>query len=325
MCTAVTYKTRDFYFGRTLDYDQSFGEEVVLTPRHFPLEFRHTEPLMSHYALLGMAMVAKGVPLYYEAMNEKGLAMAGLNFVGNAVYHEVKEGCLNLAQFELIPWILGSCANLTEVRRELKRLNLVKTPFSDELPSAQLHWLVADRSGALTLEATQEGLQIYDNPIGVLTNNPPFPIQMFFLNQWMGLSNRSPENQWAPTLSFQPYSLGMGAIGLPGDLSSPSRFARIAFSKQNAVCEDSESSSVSQFFHLLATVEQPRGCSRLTNGSYEITLYTSCCNASKGIYYYTTYENRQITAVDMHRHDLDASSLYRFPLVLSQQIHFQDE
>ncbi len=88
MCTAATYKTKDFYFGRTLDYEFSYGEEIVVMPRRFPLDFRFLGKSEEHYAIIGMAHVADGYPMFYDAVNEKGLAMAGLNFVGNAVYRE---------------------------------------------------------------------------------------------------------------------------------------------------------------------------------------------------------------------------------------------
>ena len=87
---------------------------------------------------------------------------------------------------------------------------------------------------------------------------------------------------------------------------------------------DSESESVSQFFHILGSVDQQRGCCDLGEGKYEITLYTSCCNAQKGIYYYTTYENHQITAVNMHRENLDGTQIARYPLITGEQIHWQN-
>ena len=86
MCTAAVYKTKDFYFGRTLDYEFSYGDEVTVTPRNYPFHFRNMGDMESHYAMIGMATVADGYPLYYEATNEAGLSMAGLNFPGNAVF-----------------------------------------------------------------------------------------------------------------------------------------------------------------------------------------------------------------------------------------------
>ena len=322
MCTAATYKTKDFYFGRTLDYEFSYGDEITVTPRKFPFEFRYMGKRDSHYAIIGMAHVAGGYPLYYDAINEKGLGMAGLNFVGNAFYTEA--GRDNVAQFEFIPWILGQCADLDEVRALLDRMNLVGTPFSEQLPSAQLHWIIADRNAAITVECMADGMHIHENPVGVLTNNPPFETQMFLLNNYQGLSPKQPENTFAEQLQLQSYSRGMGALGLPGDLSSASRFAKVAFTKMNSKSGDSEAESISQFFHILGSVDQQRGCCEVTDGKYEITLYTSCCNADKGIYYYTTYENHQITGVDMHHCDLDGSELFRYPLVQGEQIHWMN-
>ncbi len=324
MCTAASYRTRDFYFGRTLDYEFSYGDEVTVTPRGYPFRFRHMGSIAQHYAMIGMAHVVGDCPLYYEAVNEKGLGMAGLNFVGNAVYQNVEAGKDNVAQFEFIPWILCQCACVQEARTLLGRMNLVNTPFSQELPVAQLHWIIADRDEAITVESVQDGLKVYDNPVGVLTNNPPFPEQLFQLNNYMSLSPKAPQNRFSEQLPLRAYSRGMGALGLPGDLSSQSRFVRVAFTKMNSVSGDSETESVSQFFHILGSVDQQRGCCELEDGQYEVTLYTSCCNADKGIYYYTSYDNHQITAVDMHREQLDGSQLVRYPLIRGEQIRFQN-
>lgn len=72
MCTAATYKTKDFYFGRTLDYEFSYGDEITITPRNYAFDFRHTSTCNSHYAIIGMAHIAGNYPLYYDAINEKG-------------------------------------------------------------------------------------------------------------------------------------------------------------------------------------------------------------------------------------------------------------
>ena len=324
MCTAVTYKTKDFYFGRTLDYEYSYCEEVTVTPRNYPFRFRNMGTKDTHYAMIGMAFVQEEYPLYYDAVNEKGLGMAGLNFVGNAAYHEAVPDKDNVAVFEFIPWVLSQCATVAEARRLIERINLTGEPFNTHLPAASLHWLIADREEAITVESMQDGIHIHDNPVGVLTNNPPFDQQMFRLKDFMHLSRKDPENRFAKGLDLTRYSRGMGALGLPGDLSSQSRFVRVAFVKMNSVSGDSEEASVSQFFHILGSVDQQRGCCDVGDEEYEITIYTSCCNADKGIYYYTTYENQQITAVDMHRENLDGSALARYPLITGQQICFQN-
>lgn len=324
MCTAATYRTRDFYFGRTLDYEVSYGEEITVTPRNYPFRFRAGEMLERHYAVIGMAHISDGYPLYYDAVNEKGLGMAGLNFVGNAAYHKPVPGRNNVDTFEFIPWMLSRCATVEEARVELDRLNLTGGAFSAALPAAQLHWIIADKNGAIVAESVKDGLRVYDNPAGVLTNNPPFDEQLFNLNNYMSLSPRQPQNNFSSKLELAPYGRGMGALDLPGDLSSQSRFVRAAFVRLNSVSDDSEAASVSQFFHILNSVDQQRGCCELEPGVYEHTIYTSCCNADRGIYYYTTYDNHQISAVDMHRTNLDGAELIRYPLLTGEHIQFQN-
>lgn len=324
MCTAASYKTKDFYFGRTLDYYFSYGEETAVTPRNYPFNFRLAGEMKNHYALIGTAHIAQGYPLYYDAVNEKGLAMAGLNFVGNAVYKKPESGRDNIAQFELIPWILGQCGRLSEAKELLSKINIVDTSFSVDMKAAQLHWLIADRDGAVTVEATADGVHIYDNPVGVMTNNPPFPEQLFNLGRYMKLSPKPPVNLFSDKLSLKPCSLGEGALGLPGDLSSQSRFVRASFVKLNSRSGESEVESVSQLFHILGSVSQPRGSSETEDGQLEATIYTSCCNCRTGVYYYTAYDNHQITAVDMRRENLDGAEVVSYPHISNENINYQN-
>lgn len=323
MCTAVTYQKSHFYFGRTLDYDIDFGEEITIAPRNFPLPFCHRKALKSHYAIIGMAKVVNDYPLYFDAANEKGLAMAGLNFPGNAHYFPAEKDGHDIASFALIPYILGSCASVDQAKQALVGIRITNTSFHPELPPSPLHWLIADRSGCITVESTASGLHIYDNPVGVLTNNPPFPQQLERLSDFLHISPYEPENLLCPALALAPYSRGMGAMGLPGDLSSPSRFVRAAFTKLNSLSDDTEEACLSQFFHILDTVSQTRGCCRLGDDRQEITLYSSCCSCDHGNYYYSTYENRGITAVRLFDTDLDSRELVRYPLIKELSIYQQ--
>ncbi len=324
MCTAITYKTKDHYFGRTLDLDRINGAHIVLTPRQFPLAFRKKDTFQTHHAIIGMAVVAEEYPLYFDATNEKGLSMAGLNFPGNADYKEEQPDKDNITPFEFIPWILGQCSNLSEVRKLLGRINLVNIDFSQKILLSPLHWIIADREAAIVVESVKEGLRIYDDPMGVLTNNPTFDFHLWNLNNYMTLTPEPPTNQFSDKLDLQPCSLGMGALGLPGDLSSSSRFVRATFTKMNSRSGESEEESVNQFFHILGTVAQIRGCAVKSPGIYEITCYTSCCNTDRGIYYYTTYENSRISGVDMQREDLEGNALIEWPLMEGAQILMQN-
>ncbi len=310
MCTAITYQTNDCYFGRNLDLERGYGERVVITPRNFPFGFRYASPLARHYAMIGMAAVADDYPLYFEATNEKGLSMAGLNFPKNAVYGAYTEGKTNLAPFELIPYLLGRFSTVHEARAALADICVVDCPYSEDLPVTPLHWLIADGSEAIVLECTKEGARVYDNPFGVLTNNPPFDFHLHNLQNYMALHEGAAENRLAPAAPLENDSLGMGALGLPGDFSSASRFVRAVFVKEKSVSDGSERESVNQFFHILRAVAMPKGCVLTPNGEYEYTRYSSCCNTDTGVYYYTTYEDATPRRVAMGDFDLDGAALF---------------
>ena len=324
MCTAITYATKDHYFGRNFDLEYSYKETVTITPRNYPFKFRKVKEIDKHYALIGIAYVENDYPLYYDAINEKGLGMAGLNFPSNADYKDIDSSKDNVASFEFIPWVLSQCANIEEAKKLLENINIVNISFSEHLQASPLHWIIADKEKSLTVESVKDGLKIYENPVGVLTNNPTFDMQMFNLNNYMGLSIEQPNNNFSEQLNLVHYSRGMGALGLPGDLSSASRFVKAAFTKMHSLSGETESESISQFFHILGSVEQQRGCVHMGDNKYEITIYSSCCNLDKGIYYYTTYENSQITAVDMHKEDLDNTKIVSYDLLKGQHIFNQN-
>lgn len=321
MCTAISFKTKDHYFGRNLDLEYAYKEAVTITPRNFPFNFRHAKTFRNHYAIIGMATIADDYPLYYDATNEYGLSMAGLNFPGNAVYRLPCECKNNIAPFEFIPWILCQCKTVSQAMSLLNKVNLVNIPFSSEFQQTPLHWLLSDKTESIVIEPIEFGLDVMDNPTGVLTNNPPFDYHMHNLCNYLNLSRKEPINKLAEDLHLTPYSRGMGAFGLPGDLSSASRFIKAVFTKFNSVCKTDEGSSISQFFHILSGVEQQRGCVAVGK-DYEITLYSSCCNTDKGIYYYTTYENRQISAVSMRNCNLEGTLLYSYPILQEQNINY---
>lgn len=324
MCTALNFSTKDHYFGRTLDLDRSYDEEVCIIPRNFPLEFRLKETITTHYAMIGMATVVNSMPLIYDATNEQGLSMAGLNFPDDAHYFEKHTEKDNITPFEFVPWILGKCKNVPQARELVSNINLVNIPFSEQIPLSPLHWIISDKNQSIVVESMKDGLHIYENPTGVMANNPPFEYQLFNLNNYRNLNIQNGDNNFAKDLELVNYCQGLGAIGLPGDVSSMSRFVRAVFVKENAFCEKDENSSVGQFFHLLSFVEKPRGICKIPSGEYAITVYTSCTNTDKGLYYYTTYSNRQINCVNMYNTDLESDKISRFPLNITEQINYHN-
>ena len=308
MCTAVCFRSRDRYFGRNLDLERGYGEQVVITPRRFFFDHGIFSLKAGHYAMIGMATLAEGFPLYYEATNEKGLSMAGLNFPGNAFYGKPTPGKENVPPYAFIPRVLGRCADLEEAERLLKGIQLVHEDFSPELPVSPLHWMISDRNRSIVVESVKEGLKIWDNPFEVLTNNPSFDYHRMHLNDFMGLGVGPAASQFAENYPLHNYSLGMGAMGLPGDFSSGSRFVKAFFVKENSQCGEDEQSAVHQFFHILNAVAMPRGCVWTEHG-YEYTRYSSCCNVDRGIYYYTTYNDFSIRSVHLFDGDLDGDRL----------------
>ena len=323
MCTAITTNKRNRLFARNLDVEKSYGQDVIITPRAFTLSFRKSENIQHHYAMIGAGIIERGYPLYFDGANEHGLAMAGLNFVGNAKYEPPKENKLNITPFEFIPYILGKCKSIKDCMLELKHINLTAIPFSKDLALAELHWIIADKTGSIVVEQSQNGLKVYDNPTGVLTNNPPFPFHLQNLNNYIGLSSSEPSNTFSPEINLAAYSNGMGGLGMPGDLSSASRFVRATFNKFNSCESMSTEDGINQMFHILSSTEQCEGAVRIGE-EYEKTDYSSVINLDTLTYYYRTYSNSQITAVRLFSENLDASSLISYPFLRKQNVMYQN-
>lgn len=302
MCTAISMNMNAPLFGRTLDLECGYGEKIAITPRNYPYMFRHTAPIYNHCAIIGMAAVTDGYALYFDATNEHGLSIAGLNFPDLAHYASPQPGKINLASFELIPWLLCQCKTMDDVRGVLPSLNIVATPFRQNMPPSPLHWLIGFGDDCMVLEPKKDGLKWYDNPIGVMTNCPELPWHLTNLQNYSQLSPLPAMDRFSPAVSAS-YSRAMGAIGLPGDWSSASRFVRAAFVKLNSPCFSSQQENVNQFIHILQAVAMPLGSIQLKPGQYDLTRYSCCMTAGK--YYYTTYENSRICCVDMLLEDLN--------------------
>ncbi len=319
MCTAIVFKGKNCYFGRNLDLEYSYNETVTITPRNFKLSFRKTEDVCTHYAIIGMAYVKHEYPLYYDAINEKGLGVTGLNFPYNAHYFEEKDNKINIASFEFIPYILSQCANVQEAIVFLNKINICSIAFSSDLPQSPLHWIITDGNETIVVESMKNGLNIYENPFGVLTNNPPFKLQLLNRQKYEKLSAYDKENKNVN----EYFTRADGAIGLPGDWSSMSRFVKAAFVKENSVHTSHEKESVGQFFHILSSVAMVKGSVRIGEKT-EITVYSSCCNLNKGLYYYTTYNNRQINCIDLHKENLNETNLISYTLNSKENIFYQN-
>lgn len=324
MCTAISVTNKHHYFGRTLDIEYDIIKDVVITPRNFSFSFKNLNTIKNHMAIIGAATVSDNYPLYYEATNEAGLSMAGLNFTHSASFDREPHRLYNVETYELIPWILCQCANVNQAKELLEQTNIICNGFNSQYGKSKLHWIISDKKKSITLESTCEGIKIYNNPLGVLTNEPTFEFHLSNIKNCINLNPNSPQVFNLGGTEFVAYSNGMGAIGLPGDMSSASRFTRIAFIKSHFLPGNSEADEIGQFFHAMNSVEQIKGCVIVNNKKYEKTVYTCCCNTDQGIYYYTTYENRQISAIDMHKVNLDSNELVVYHMNQTENIYYQN-
>ncbi len=309
MCTAISYRDGDHYFGRNLDVEGSYKEKVVITPRNFPLKFRFEPEREKHYAIIGMATVVDGYPLYFDATNEMGLSVAGLNFPKNANYSAYAEGKKNIAPFELTPYVLSQCATAEEAEELLSGINLVHLAFREDIPVTPLHWIISDKDQSLVLECTEKGCMLHENPFGVLTNSPPFPFHRENMHRYMGLHEGLIKNTLSPHLPLENISLGFGAMGLPGDFSSISRFVKAVFVREKSQSCGTEKAAVAQFFRMLQSVAMPKGCVLMKNGAVEYTRYSSCCNTDRQEYYYQTYDDFTVRSVRLWDKDLNEENL----------------
>ena len=198
MCTAISFNAHNHYFGRNLDLEYRYDESVVITPRKYTFKYRHEATDNRHFAFIGTATVIRNYPLYYDATNEYGLSIAGLNFVDNAyAFPNIDEGKINLAPYEIIPYVLSKCKNVEDAEILLEKIRMVDIRFNDDMPNATLHWMISDKKKSITFEYMKEGAKIHYNPVGVLTNNPPFEYHMLNLNNYMSISRDEPLNNFS--------------------------------------------------------------------------------------------------------------------------------
>lgn len=315
MCTCLVMSNGDTYFGRNLDLDYDVGQMLVVTPRNYPFNFRKMKPLKKHFAMFGIASVINDYPLYFDATNEHGLSIAGLQFREEVKTSKVKRNKINLAQFELIPYILGTCRTVKEALEVVKNLNLLDLDFSKKVTTSKLHYMIADKKESYVVESLSDGIKVYKNPYGVLTNSPPFPYHLENVRLYLtSITSDLVDSKNFDSLKLTSFTSGQGTFGLPGDVTSPSRFVKTTFLKLVSKSSHNEKSNVNQFFRILDNVSFVRGEAMRESGNYEITIYSSCVNVHKLIFYYKTYNNSTVNALDVKKLNLNVSKLYMYSL-----------
>lgn len=340
MCTAIGWQGKHFMFGRNLDLEYGFRERVTQVARGRLLRFAAMPPARTAYAMLGMAAEEDGFPLFAEAVNERGLCAAGLYFPhsarmraagdrqGAAGDRQNAEGAAEktaaagraIAPHEMVAALLARCADTRQARAFLQGAEVVSIPYKN-YPVPALHWLVADRYGYFVAEPAEGGLRLYDDPAGVLANEPPFPFQLQNLHAYRHLTAAEPACGFG--IPLQALYHGTGGVGLPGDAASPSRFVRAAFYRANSrpFAEAGEGEGrgegedeadvaeqdAAQMFHMLSAVEMVKGGVLTEEGRPCYTRYACCIDADAGVYYLKRYGSLGVEKFTLHRQGAEES------------------
>ncbi len=317
MCTALSVKkkTGTYLFGRNMDIEYYFNQSPMVVPRNYTYKNYATGNMeVNKYALMGMGVVVDELPLFAEVQNEKGLSCAGLNFPDAVWENECKEGYNNMPPYNFPLWVVGNYGSTQEVIENIGNISLVGVPVNTNLPLPTLHFMVCDKIGkSIVVEFTKNGVQVYDNKVGVMTNAPDFPWHLTNLRNYLNISSHDlPDTYWGEQ-GLYPLGTGTGLRGLPGDFSSVSRFVRSAFLRNSLKISDTKSGDVNAFFHILDNVAMVKGAVITQDNHVDYTSYASCMDLQEGKYYFKTYDNQCIRMIDMYQVDLDGGEIIEFP------------
>lgn len=302
MCTAITMQSpqSETYFGRTMDFSYPLAPELYITPKDYEwTNMSHTHKIRNRYSYMGIGQDISPV-IFADGVNEMGFAAAVLYFPGYAEYDTPPEPgqdpqTPSIAALELVNFLLGLCPDVDQAVSLLQRIRIVGLTDPVTQTVAPLHWLLADAKGScLVVEKTAEGLNLMDNPIGVLSNSPDFQWHMTNLRGYMNLSpKQSREVSWN-VVSLTPFGQGAGTIGLPGDYTPPSRFVRAAYLKSHTPLPENAGEAVNTCFHILESVSIPKGAVITQRDTPDYTQYTAFINLSTREYFFRTYDNSDI-------------------------------
>ncbi|MGL4742440.1 MAG: choloylglycine hydrolase [Sarcina sp.] len=315
MCTGLTLTTKDgeHLFGRNMDLEYYFGQSVGIIPRNYTYtNIANKKTEKTQYAIIAMISMMADHPMLSDGMNEKGLGIAGLNF-GNefgGLEKNFSKDKINIPAFDFMLWILANFDNIEDVKKNVLKVNLMDIQIDEKIPNVCLHWIASDKSGrSIVIEKTKEGMKVYDNEVGVLTNPPTFDWQLTNLRQYTNTIPTQIPKTMCSDKELTPTGRGAGLIGLPGDTTAPSRFIRAAFLR-NFVLQN-EDVSLGDYFHIMDNVAMVKGCAK-NDGINEFTQYTSCMNLENGTYTYKTYKSLSLTSINLFNENLDLSDIKLF-------------
>ncbi|MFA1819543.1 linear amide C-N hydrolase [Virgibacillus oceani] len=303
MCTAITLESmqKERFFGRTMDFSFPIEPGLYVIPQnHQWNSLITTKKYTDRYSFISIGQETDGMLGFFDGVNERGFAAAVLYFEGYADFDLPLQDKEPIASIDFLHYILGHCDSVDNLKDLLKNICIAGVPDPVTQKVAPLHWMATDKSGkCVVIEQTKMGLQVIDNPIGVMANSPDFPWHMTNLRNHMDVSvTQKKEVHWGDVL-LKPFGQAAGTMPLPGGFTSPERFVRTAFLKTHVQVPESRAEALMSCFHIMNSVSIPKGIVQTDRGAHDYTKYIAFINTNTCTYYFKTYENDQIIKANL--------------------------
>lgn len=323
-CTGISFFAKDssYVLARTIEWGDSYlpSEYVVIPRGHVQTSYtpvaKNGVAYTAKYGSIGLAIVEP--EFIAEGLNEAGLS-AGLFYFpryGSYLAYDSAQHSRTLADLQVVGWMLARFATVEEVKAGIDQVRIV----SVDSPGATstVHWRIADATGRqAVLEIVDGVVHFYDNQVGVLTNSPGFPWQVTNLNNYVNLYPGAAEPHPLAGITLRPFGAGSGFLGLPGDVTPPSRFVRAAFYKATAPQLATGYETVLQCFHILNNFDIPIGIEHAAGKVPDIpsaTQWTTATDVSARRIYYRTAYNSTLRCIDLKHIDFKKVKFQRHPL-----------
>ncbi|HLR18939.1 MAG TPA: choloylglycine hydrolase family protein [Staphylococcus sp.] len=302
MCTGFSFlsKSNQVILGRTMDFVYHLDGQPAVQPRHFYWESRVEYKGETLYGFIGTGSDMEGF-VFGDGVNEHGIGVSVQYFRGYASYaSESREGFMNIAQNEIITWVLGYNKNIDDLIENAQSVNVVAHVLNDIAEVPPLHYHITDETGRSVELSFQEGrIVIKENPIGVLTNNPDLNWHYENLRNYTNVTPHKPQESSFMGQSLQSLGNEGGTYGLPGGYTSPERFVRVTFLKNYLVGSEKPEYDVLDAFKLLDIMSIPKGAVLDENGELHYTLYQTVFNLTTRTLYVKWYNTNQMTELQL--------------------------
>ncbi|MGL4106940.1 choloylglycine hydrolase family protein [Clostridium sp. LP20] len=327
MCTVITLESMqgENFFGRTMDFSYPIEAGLYVIPRKNQWYSTVTmKKYIDSYSFICIGQESDDILGVFDGVNERGFAAAVLYFNGYAYYDLPTKDKKPIGSLDFLHYILGSCSSVDDLKGLLKNISIIGQEDPVTKIAAPLHWIATDRSGkSVVIEQTKTGLNMINNPIGVMSNSPDFSWHMTNLRNYMDLSIEQRKEAYWKDVSLKPFGQGTGSRLLPGGFTSPERFVRTAFLKTHVQVPRDRSETIISCFHIMNSVSIPKGIVITDRGTYDYTKYIAFMSTNTCEYYFKTHENDQIITVSLWDHCMHTTGVASLGSIIRDPISFQ--